>query len=116
MTHNKDGKAGHRRLRSGKRKGHLRNSRFPETGSLNLTKMIDDFFAAETVGNVNNQKQKMTNYKAILHQLWKQAVPQKKLRAHKVLLKYIKHGASRGGQEVEIQFAPKPTSTSDEEI
>ena len=101
MTHNNDGKA---------------VSRFLETGSLNLTKMIDDFFAATAVVTVNNEKQQMTNYKAIMHQLWVQAVSQKKLRANKVLLKYAEHWRSRGGQEVEIQFAPKPTSTSDEEV
>ena len=116
MTHDDDGKAGYRRFRSGKRKGQFGSSRFLETGSLNLTKMIEDFLAAETVVNVNNQKQRMTNCKAIMHQLWVKAVSQKNLRASKVLLKYAEHWRSRGGQEVEVEFAPKPTSNSDAEV
>ena len=111
MTHDDDGKAVYRRLRIGKRKGQFGSPRLPETKSLNLRKLIDDFFAAETVVTINNEKRRMTNYEAILNQLWAKAVPLQNLRANRVFLKYTTHGASRGGQEFEIQFAPKPEST-----
>ena len=116
MTHDDEGKALYRRLRSGRRKGQFESPQLVQTNSLNLTKLIDDFYAATAVATVNDEKQRMTNYEAIMHQLWVKAVSQKNLRANKVLLKYAEHGRSRGGQEVEVEFAPKPTSTSDEEV
>lgn len=76
--------------------------------SLSLKKLIDDFLAAETVVTVNNEKQRLTNYKAILSQLWSKAVSERNQRARKVFLKFVEDGACRGGREFEVRFAPKP--------
>ena len=116
MTHDDDGKAIYRRLRSGKRKGQFENPPSEKTNSLNLTKLIDDFLSATTVVTVNGEKRRMTHLEAIMHQLWVKMASQKNLRASRVLLKYAKHSASRGGRKYEIQFAPKPTGTRNEEI
>ena len=62
--------------------------------------MIDEFFAAEIDVVENGISRRVSNFEAIVLQLWRKAVTTTSKRAVNVLLKYREFAASRGGMRV----------------
>jgi anti-sigma-K factor RskA len=62
--------------------------------------MIDEFFTAEIDVVENGISRRISNFEAIVLQLWRKAVTATSKRAVKVLLKYLEFAASRGGRPV----------------
>jgi hypothetical protein len=76
-----------------------------------VVEMIDEFFAEEIDIIENGIRRRITNFEAIILQLWRKVMAGNK-RAMNVLLKYQEFAASRGGMgglEVErIIYREKP--------
>jgi Family of unknown function (DUF5681) len=65
-----------------------------------VVEMIDEFFAAEIDVVENGISRRVSNFEAIVLQLWRKAVTTTSKRAVNVLLKYLEFAASRGGMRV----------------
>jgi Family of unknown function (DUF5681) len=65
-----------------------------------VVEMIDEFFAAEIDIVENGISRRVSNFEAIVLQLWRKAVTGTSKRAVNVLLKYLEFAASRGGMGV----------------
>ena len=65
-----------------------------------VVEMIDEFFAAEIDIVENGISRRVSNFEAIVLQLWRKAVTTTSKRAVNVLLKYLEFAASRGGMRV----------------
>jgi Family of unknown function (DUF5681) len=65
-----------------------------------VVEMIDEFFAAEIDVVENGISRRVSNFEAIVLQLWRKAVTTTSKRAVNVLLKYLEFAASRGGMSV----------------
>ena len=102
---------GYGRPPQGKRwqKGQCGNPRRRKLKSLNLGKLIEEFFAKTIIIKENGIARRTTNFEAILLQLWTKAAAGDR-RAAKVLLKYTKFSTRQGGVgRVEIEFENEPT-------
>ena len=77
--------------------------------------MIDEFFAGEIKIVERGMSRKVTNFEAILMQLWRKVIADKK-RALKVLLRYREFAASQQKQgEVEVQKIIEDSNSEGEE-
>jgi Family of unknown function (DUF5681) len=73
--------------------------------------MIDEFFAAEIDVVKKGISRRVTNFEAIVLQLWSKAVTATSKRAVNVLLKYLEFAASRGGMRVfAVEVVPDQNS------
>lgn len=65
-----------------------------------IVDMIDEFFAGEIDLIEKGISRRVSNFEAIVLQLWRKAVTTTSKRAVNVLLKYLEFAASRGGMRV----------------
>jgi hypothetical protein len=73
--------------------------------------MIDEFFAAEIDIVENGTSRRVSNFEAIVLQLWIKAVTGTSKRALNVLLKYLEFAASRGGMpSLALEVVPDQNS------
>jgi len=74
--------------------------------------MIDEFFAAEIDIVENGISRRVSNFEAIVLQLWRKAVTTTSKRAVNVLLKYLEFAASRGDglRHIAVEVVPDQTS------
>ena len=83
------------------KKGQCGNpNRIRKSAPKRVVEMIDEFFAAEIDIIENGISRRVTNFEAIVLQLWSKAVTATSKRAVNVLLKYLEFAASRGGMRV----------------
>ncbi len=76
-----------------------------------VVEMIDEFFAAEIDIVENGISRRVSNFEAIVLQLWIKAVTGTSKRAVNVLLKYLEFAASRGGMRVfAVELVPDQDS------
>ena len=93
------------------KKGQCGNpNRIRKRAPKRVVEMIDEFFAAEIDIVENGISRRVTNFEAIVLQLWRKAVTATSKRAVNVLLKYLEFAASRGGMGV---FAVKVVPDQD---
>jgi len=93
------------------KKGQCGNpNRIRKRAPKRVVEMIDEFFAAEIDIVENGISRRVTNFEAIILQLWRKAVTTTSKRAVNVLLKYREFAASRGGTGV---FAVKVVPDQD---
>jgi hypothetical protein len=80
------------------KKGQCRNpNRVRKRAPKRVVDMIDEFFAAEIDVVEKGISRRVSNFEAIVLQLWIKAVTGTSKRALNVLLKYLEFAASRGG-------------------
>ena len=83
------------------KKGQCGNpNRIRKRAPKRVVEMIDEFFAAEIDIVENGISRRVSNFEAIVLQLWRKAVTTTSKRAVNVLLKYLEFAASRGGMRV----------------
>ena len=83
------------------KKGQCGNpNRIRKRAPKRVVEMIDEFFAAEIDVVENGISRRVSNFEAIVLQLWRKAVTTTSKRAVNVLLKYLEFAASRGGMRV----------------
>ena len=83
------------------KKGQCGNpNRIRKRAPKRVVAMIDEFFAAEIDIVENGISRRVSNFEAIVLQLWRKAVTTTSKRAVNVLLKYREFAASRGGMRV----------------
>lgn len=94
------------------KKGQCGNpNRIRKRAPKRVVEMIDEFFAAEIDIVENGISRRVSNFEAIVLQLWRKAVTTTSKRAVNVLLKYLEFAASRGGMRVfAVELVPDQDS------